>query len=960
MADPARPGTAVPPRLRIRLSLRWKAFGMLLLLLGAVHAFYGIYAFHQALAAFKRQESERLQRAPQMFDELLRQSAQNLGRIGAQIAAGTSTRELARHPLDEGRISPELLASLSEVGVFDGAGHRIGGLTLDGGNALPAELETRLIAAVRRLRRPASTLWCDIECRAYVLEPALDRNGTELLISLGQPVTEILPAFSRQSGVDIALLSASGAPSQERLLGRRLYAITNAPVLLPRLREVAANLDIPSGQAMAASPRQEALMLLLSPLAQTEQGAVLTLFIADETPALERIRQALRRGIALSFAGLLLSGGVLWWSLRPLSRRLRTVTRALPLLADKRFAEATALLGSASPSGRLTDELDLLGHNARWLARRLQELDKAEAASAAKTRFLATLSHEVRTPLNGILGLLEVLQHTHLDWAQRESIGMVRASAQSLMGVLDDTIDLARIESGRVDLNLAPFSVEQVLAGCAETAAPRARAKKLKLITYTDPSLPAMLSGDAMRLRQVLNNLCSNAVKFTAAGRVVARAEMVGRIAGKVRVRFSVQDSGVGIPQDVQKDLFQPFQQGGCATASRYGGSGLGLSICQGLVRRMGGRIGFVSTPGAGSEFSFWLELAIADGGPAPRRLPGLAVALRLSEPDERAWITSYLRDAGVTISDKACLVLRENGPAGLLLEPASGRPVALSYPVHRSALLNGLEQAAQPRPAAPMTMMEPPARRLRVLAVDDHPTNRAVIQRQLVLLGHDAVTADDAQAALRAIDDRACDVLLTDLRMPGMSGIELARETRGRERTGKLRGRLPVIVLSAHFIAGDIEQCRDAGVDLCLTKPVSLDQLRQALAPWSSGAGGSGLPAPVEQAVPPPPLQSLATLLGGDEQQAARLLKEFVRINTPLVAGLAALAEQGNCEGLAANAHRLLGSARTVGAAELAGALGALEQRALEQCREELPCLAADVAREYGRVREQLETVSV
>jgi signal transduction histidine kinase/HPt (histidine-containing phosphotransfer) domain-containing protein/ActR/RegA family two-component response regulator len=965
MTGPARQLEAMRPLLRMRLSLRWKAFGMLLLLLGVVHAFYGVYAFHQAIDAFTSDERQRMQRSRQMFEGLLQQSAQNLGRIGAQLASGVSADDLARHPLDESRISPELLASLSGLQLFDPSGQRLGGLDMPGSAVFPAPLQARQLAAVRREHRPASTLWCGDECAVYVFEPAFDRDGREILVGLSQPASELLAAFSRQSGIDVALLSEHEA-TDDALLQRRLYAITNAPTLLPRLRTAAATLDgLPPNQTVSAGAHGVSLMLLLTPLSPEGTSSIQALFISDESPALARIGDTVRKGVGISLGGLLLSAGALWWFLTPLSRRLWRITRALPMLADKRFNDAATMLGTDGRNPPLADELDLLNANARWLTQRLKQLDSAEAASAAKSRFLATLSHEVRTPLNGILGMLELLQHSQLDPGQRESLGMVRDSAQSLLGILDDTIDLARIEAGRIDIVQAPFSIEQVMAACAETAAPRARAKGLRLLVHTDPGLPQRVMGDALRLRQVLNNLCSNAVKFTASGRVLMRAELAGRSDSMLRVRFSVLDSGIGIAPEHQQGLFQPFQQGDSSTTARYGGAGLGLSICQGLVRRMGGRIGFVSNPGAGSEFSFWLEFAPAPAGEADTlpRLSGVDLDLRLPDSDERAWISACLRAAGARIAAGSPLLLREDGNLDLLLEAPGAAPVRLPRPVHRTGLLRAVSAAAGRQAAAPPPpATEVPLRRLRILAVDDHPTNREVIQRQLALLGHSATTAADAQQALCELGGGAFDLLLTDLRMPGMDGMELVAAIREQERRGGLARRLPAILLSAQLTPDDRDRCLASGMDACLAKPLTLDALRQALAPWSGLAaatdgaqsgndGAEGVQA-LDRAV-------LSRLLGGDQDLADLMLEDFLKVNTPLVPTLAVLADAGDCEGLAAAAHRLLGSARTVGAAPLAQALAALEQAARLEQRGTLPALAAAATQRYGELRKVLERVS-
>lgn len=946
---------------RIRLSLRWKAFGVLLLLLGAVHTFFAVFAYRQALESNRRDGSDRLTGLRQTFEAQLQTSARELGRIAAQIAASTSSATLSHQAFDGSRISPELLAEISSVRLFDGDGHPLGSF---GASGPTPELEAQLLEAARRTHRPASGLLCREQCTQLAYEPAFDRDGREILVGIGQPVSGMLQAFARQTGGDVALLSSLPAESGEgALLRRHVYAVTHAPTLLPGLREAGlAGATALADQPFGAAAAHASFMLLLSPPAAGARGQVSALFVLDQSEALHRIRVSARTSVAASLGGLLLSGAVLWWFLTPLSRRLRAITRALPLLAEQRFAETRNRLDKAGAAHWLTDEIDVLSANARWLAHRLEQLNGAEAASAAKSRFLATLSHEVRTPLNGILGLLEVLQFSRLDAGQRDSVRMVHESAQSLLRVLDDTLDLARIEAGRIELESAPFNIDSVVAGCAETVAARARSKGLKLVAYSDTALPRQVIGDAMRLRQVLGNLLGNAVKFTQSGRVVVRAELAGRAGSAVRVRFSVQDSGPGIPEATQASLFQPFEQGGAGTTARFGGSGLGLSICQGLVRRMGGRIGFVSNPGAGTEFSFWLEFPVVAVTPetASRELEHVEIDLSLEQPDERAWLAGYLRAAGARLRRGAKLRVCERDPLHLGVDGATSS--TLAFPVHRATLLRAVAQAAGMAPVADtLPAPQAPDRPLRILAVDDHPTNREVIQRQLALLGHWAQAAPDAPAALQMLGAEPYDLLLTDLRMPGMDGIELAHEVRRREAAGVLAGRIPVLALSAQPAAIEHEHCIAAGMDGCLSKPIGLEELRLALLPWTSHAIGPA-PLPVEAegagevAID---RAALARLLGADDSLIDSLLAEFLRVNAPLVASLPQLAASPDTEPLAAAAHRLLGSARTAQAPALTASLAALDQAARSGSSAKAQALTDAVAAEFARVRAEVEGIS-
>jgi len=426
-----------------------------------------------------------------------------------------------------------------------------------------------------------------------------------------------------------------------------------------------------------------------------------------------------------------------------------------------------------------------------------------------------------------------------------------------------------------------------------------------------------------------------------------------------VRVRFSVQDTGIGIPAQAQARLFQRFRQADAATAASYGGSGLGLSICQGLVERMGGRIGFDSTPGVGTTFRFQLDFARA-APPAPaqqQRLDHISIGVDIADADERGWIVDYLRNAGATISGDARLLVRDDAGDGLMIEGGTA-VLRLPHPQHRSALLRALAQAAGLAPQRPVetAAAAAPAHRLRILAVDDHPSNQHVVQRQLALLGHDADLAADGEQALRLLDRGHYDVLLTDLRMPGVDGFALAREIRRREASGEKIGRLPILAMTAQVAAGDEAGCAAAGMDGHLSKPCSLADLRRALANWSDAAPAAvGFPAAAQAGDFEVRLDRafLLELLGGDAALAQELEQDFIRINTPLLPELTGLAGSANLAALEALTHRLLGSARTAGAKPLARVLADLETAA--QQKQETACrtLAQQAGVEFARVRE-------
>ncbi|OYD82650.1 hybrid sensor histidine kinase/response regulator [Azospirillum brasilense] len=292
--------------------------------------------------------------------------------------------------------------------------------------------------------------------------------------------------------------------------------------------------------------------------------------------------------------------------------------------------------------------------------------EQAEQTTTAKSAFLATMSHEIRTPMNGVLGMLELLERTPLDGGQRDTVATMRESATSLLRIIDDILDFSKVEAGKMDLEQVPVSIPALVEGVADTLAPAARAKGLTLLTYVDPAIPPALIGDPVRLRQILFNLCGNAIKFTERGRIVVQAALAARTdddsQGGTRLRIEVADTGIGISETARRQLFQPFTQAESSTARRFGGTGLGLSISRRLVALMGGAIGVDSAPGTGS--TFWVELTLsAAADPAPPKpkpeptaaseepdLSDLTVLVGLPDTEERRIVARYLEAAGARV----------------------------------------------------------------------------------------------------------------------------------------------------------------------------------------------------------------------------------------------------------------------------------------------------------------------
>jgi PAS domain S-box-containing protein len=394
----------------------------------------------------------------------------------------------------------------------------------------------------------------------------------------------------------------------------------------------------------------------------------------------------------------------------------------------------------------------------------------AEASNRAKSIFLATMSHELRTPMNGLLGMLELLSLTKLDAAQSATLDVMRESGRSLQGIIDDILDFSKIEAGKLEVRPEATSIAAAVEGVRNLYSGNASSKGVLLTCRVDARISPALMVDAMRLRQILNNLVSNALKFTHdGGYIKVTAELAGRADGQDRVRFSVEDSGIGISAEDQARLFQPFAQATNESAPLAGGTGLGLTICRQLAKLMGGSIEMVSAPGKGTTMIVELSLPIAD--------------------------------------QKAV---------------ASVDPVGT---------LEGLVTTAARRRAAP-GVAEAMAEGTLVLLADDHPTNRLVLARQVSMLGYAVECAENGVDALARWKSGGVGIVITDCNMPEMDGYELARRIRGIE-SGSGGKRVPIVACTANAMEGVAQACMDAGMDDYLAKPIKLKSLAEKLDQW-------------------------------------------------------------------------------------------------------------------------------
>ncbi|HKX45024.1 MAG TPA: ATP-binding protein [Burkholderiaceae bacterium] len=501
-----------------------------------------------------------------------------------------------------------------------------------------------------------------------------------------------------------------------------------------------------------------------------------------------------------------------------------------------------------------------------------REKERAESASRAKTSFLANMSHELRTPLNAVIGAAQLLQQSDGERDQTHLIEIVRNSGVNLLGLIENVLDVSRIEAGELPVLCDDFNLADCLEAALATASVAARAKGLTICGIIDPKLPVWCNGDAMRLRQVVLNLLGNAVKFTLRGDVVLQAS-VGSRPGAVRIH--VRDSGIGIEPGKLGEIFEPFRQADEATTRRFGGTGLGLAISRRLVRAMGGDITVASVPGRGSEFGFEIVLAapashIASTPPLdheilyfePHETSAAALAALLERCGCRSRRITSAADLAASSSSQTLpwlLVATDSDAAMPLLESAqrwiaAERLVEMSHadsaadsaarrrfpltrglvkPVLRGALVSRFGSGSRMREVTgPGELDEAPNAGL-ILIVEDDPTNQLIVGSMLVNAGYGVRTANDGSHALALLREHAFDLVLMDWQMPDMDGLAVTRLIRAGA-IGAYGEHVPIVALTANAFAEDRTACLAAGMNDFLTKPVLASQLLAVVGRWA------------------------------------------------------------------------------------------------------------------------------
>ncbi len=540
--------------------------------------------------------------------------------------------------------------------------------------------------------------------------------------------------------------------------------------------------------------------------------------------------------------------------------------------SNQQLEAAMQQIGAANQELEATnDQLEMAMEKASHMAK------EAEIANVAKSQFLANMSHEIRTPMNAIIGFTELMIEEESDPRRRESLEMIKVSSDALMALINDVLDLSKIEAGKVELESIPFSIEDILAEAGDIIRVKAREKGLEMSLEME-NVPEGVVGDPTRLRQVLINLLGNAVKFTQTGSVVTRAQAAAEDMERVKIRFSVTDTGIGIPWYKQKTIFDSFTQADGSTTRKFGGTGLGLSISRKLVNLMGGDVEVESGEGKGSTFSFELWF-----------------------PKSDAVKPTYLGDGDVALSALTTLATSVSG--------------------------NGKTRLCPPRPTR---SSQGPGKRARVLLVEDSLINRKMALAMLDGLGVETDSAEDGSIAVQMAAAREYDLIFMDMQMPNMDGLAATRIIRAKGVTS------PIVAMTANAMKEDKKACIKAGMNDFMSKPIGKRKLKENLDRYLAGPPASesdqeiaAVPSPESSPLPSEELIREELIINAETY--ARLLDAFLKDTEARIETLQRAFERKDADAARHESHSIKGAALNMRVDLLAQPAARIEQLAKE-----------------------------